>query len=174
MENNIIVLAFKEEPFNIEAGFDKDTKAEIFLETVFEWQESGLVDIQDAVVVIRGVGGDVKIKQTNSLAGKYALGGGGIGFLAGLLLGGPIGGIIVGSAVGAITGKMKDIGIDDKFIKEASEGLAPNSSALFLMGNSPDREALLETLNEYEALVAMTTLDEENEKALKRALSRGE
>ena len=35
---------------------------------------------------------------TRKRAGKYALGGGGIGLLAGMLLGGPIGGLVVGAA----------------------------------------------------------------------------
>ncbi len=174
MANNIIVLAFEEEPFNLEIVFNQPTQAENFLETVLEWQESGLIEIEDAVIAVRGVGGEVKIKQTQSLAGKYALGGAGIGFLAGMLLGGPIGGVIAGTAVGAISGKMKDLGIDNDFVEQISQGLPPNSSALFLMGKAADQEKMLEKLRPYKALVAVTTLDEEKEKALKRALSREE
>ncbi|UCD42047.1 MAG: DUF1269 domain-containing protein [Chloroflexota bacterium] len=178
MENNIIVLVFKEEPFGIgaavEEAFKEQTKAESFLETVLQWQDAGLVKIEDAVIVLRDTGGDVKIKQTKSLAGKYALGGSGIGLLAGLLLGGPIGGLIGGAAIGAITGKMKDYGIDDDFIKETSEGLTPNSSALFLLGKSRDREKLLEELKPFKALVATTTLSEDGERELRKVLSREE
>ena len=144
------------------------------METVLEWQESGLIEIEDAVVGPRGMGEDIKIKQTQSLAGKYALGGAGIGFLAGMLLGDPIGGLIGGTAVGAISGKMKDLVIDDDFIEQTSQGLPPNSSALFLMGKATDREEMLDRLRPYKALVAVTTLDEEKEKALKQALSREE
>ena len=172
MANNIIVLAFEEESFNIESAFNQPTKAENFLESVLEWQESGLIEIEDAVIVVRGVGEDIKIKQSQSLAGKYALGGAGIGFLAGMLLGGPIGGVIVGSAVGAISGKMKDLGIDNDFIEQTSQGLPPNSSALFLMGKANDQEKMLEKLRPYKALVAVTTMDKDREKALKQALSR--
>jgi uncharacterized membrane protein len=91
-----------------------------------------------------------------------------------MLLGGPIGGVIAGTAVGAISGKMKDLGIDDDFIEQISQGLPPNSSALFLMGKATDQEKMLEKLRPYKALVAVTTLDEEKEKALKQALSREE
>jgi uncharacterized membrane protein len=175
MDNNLVVLVFEEEPFE----FDKvmsvsSTKAEGFLETVQEWQENGLVEIEDAVIALRGVGTDIKIKQTESLTGKYALGGSGIGLLAGLLLGGPIGGLIGGAAIGAISGKMKDFGIDDKFIKEISAGLVPNSSALFLLGRSTDPEKFLEQVRPYKAFVATTTLGDEQEKALKKALEREE
>lgn len=84
-----------------------------FLENVLYWQDKGLVEIEDAVVAVRTADGDIKIKQTKS---KYTLRGSGIGLLAGMLLGGPIGGLSGGAIIGAISGKMKDIGIEDKFI----------------------------------------------------------
>lgn len=174
MDNNLIVLVFEEEPFDFENVMSGPTKAEGFLETVQVWQEEGLVQIEDAVIAVRGVGTDIKIKQTKSLTGKYALGGSGIGLLAGLLLGGPIGGLIGGAAIGAISGKMKDVGIDDKFIEEASEGLVPNSSALFLLGRSSDPEKFLEKVRPYKAFVAKTTLDDQQEKALRKALDQEE
>ena len=167
-------MAYEEESFNIESAFNQPTQAENFLETVHEWQESGLIEIEDAVVVLRGVGEDIKIKQTQSLSGKYAPGGAGIGLLAGLFIGGPIGGVVVGSVVGAISGKMKDLGIDNGFIEQTSQGLPPNSSALFLLGKSTDREKMLEKLRPYKSFVAVTTLDEDKETALKHALSREE
>ena len=68
------------------------------------WEEKGYFTVKDAVVVTRGGGSqDVQIKQTVKKAGKWSLGGGGIGLLAGFLLGGPVGGLIVGATVGAIT-----------------------------------------------------------------------
>ena len=174
MEHNLVMLVFEEEPFNVESEFNKDTKAEGFLEEALKWQEEGLVEIVDAVIAMRGVGFDVKIKQTQSLTGKYALGGSGIGLVAGLLLGGPIGGLIGGAAVGAIAGKMKDIGIDDKFIEETSAALVPNSSALYLLGKSSDPEKFVEKLRPFSAFVATTTLDDDQEKALKKALEQAE
>jgi len=174
MENSLIVLAFEEEPFNVEDAFSTTTKAEGFLENILMWQEQGLVDIEDAVVALRGKGGKLKIKQTKSLGGKYALRGSGIGLLAGLLLGGPIGGLAVGAGIGAISGKMKDIGIDDKFINEISEGLAPNTSGLFLLGKSNDPDKFLEQIRPFKAFVATTSLDPEREKALRDALKREE
>jgi uncharacterized membrane protein len=174
MDSNMIVLAFEEEPILAEWGFSEPTKADGFLETVLLWQEKGIVEVEDAVIAVRTQGGDIKIKQTTSLAGKFALRGSGIGLLAGLLLGGPIGGLIGGTAIGAIAGKMKDIGVDDKFIEQVSEGLAPNSSAVFLLGKSSEPEKLLEEMRPFKAFVATTTLDEEREKALRKALEREE
>ena len=174
MASNIVVLTFEEEPIKSDLPgitFNKPTKAEDFLEVALTWQEQGILEIEDAVVARRGESNDVIIKQTKSQAGRYALGGSGVGLLAGLLLGGPIGGLIGGAAVGAIAGKMKDYGIDDKFIKDMSKGLAPSSSALFLMGQSTDRDKLMEKLKPYQAFVASTTLSKEQEEELRRALT---
>lgn len=174
MDSNVIVLVFEEEPIVDDWSFSEATKADAFLENVLDWQEKGLVEVDDAVVAVRTAMGDIKIKQTKSLAGKYTLRGSGIGLLAGMLLGGPIGGLIGGATIGAISGKMKDIGIDDKFIKEISEGLVRNTSALFFLGKSSDPEKLLDELKPFKAFVATTSLDADREKALRKALEREE
>ena len=105
-------------------GFKTIDGAEIILENAHTWEEKGLVKL-NACVVSHGPGSDVQIKQPRKFGGKYALGGGGIGILAGLLLGGPVGGLIVGATIGAISGAMKDYGIEDKFIRAVADGLAP-------------------------------------------------
>lgn len=163
MESNIIVL-----------GFEAETAAEDMLATFMYLQEQGLVTIEDAVVATRGDGKDVQINQKHAVTGKYAFRGSGIGLLAGLLLGGPIGGLVGGATIGAIAGALKDSGIDDKFIRQTSEALSPNSSALFLMGKAQDRERFLEEIRPFKAYVATSTLSEEAEKTLREALAREE
>ena len=91
----------------------------------------------------------VRVKQTRGKKGKYAAVGGGIGLLAGALLGGPIGLLAVGAAsIGAITAAMKDFGIDDASIAAIKQSLQPNTSALLLLGHANDRDALLAKLRE--------------------------
>ena len=163
MESNVIMLAW-----------DDPTRAEDML-TMFEiWQEQGLITIEDAVVATLGDLPEVEIKQTQSVAGKYTLRGSGIGLLGGFLLGGPIGGLVAGAAVGAIAGHMKDLGIDDKFIRDSSEALRPNSSALFVMGRAEDPDGFYQELKPYKAVVATTTLSPEQEQRLRRALAEEE
>jgi len=175
MEYNIVVLAFEEErPVNYLDPATGPTKAENMLENVKMWQDQDLYELADAVIATCGPSGDVNIKQTQTLTGKYALRGSGVGLLAGILLGGPIGGLVGGAAVGAIAGKMKDIGIDDKFIKEVTQGLTPNSSALFLMGKALDEEKMMAEIKPFKALVASTTLSSEKEKQLQELLKREE
>jgi uncharacterized membrane protein len=160
MESNIIMLAW-----------DDPTRAGDMLSTFQTWQEEGLITIDDAVLAVREQSPEVEITQTQSVAGKYTLRGTGIGLLAGVLLGGPVGGLVAGAAVGAISGHMKDLGINDKFIRDATKALAPNSSALFVMGRAEDPEGFYKELKPYRAVVAMTTLSPEQEKRLRDALA---
>lgn len=109
----------------------------------------------------------LRVKQTRGKKGKYAAIGGGIGLLAGALLGGPIGLLAVGAAsIGAITAAMKDFGIDDTSIAAIKQSLQPNTSALLLLGHANDRDALLAKLREYDAKVVMTSLDPEVEREI--------
>lgn len=171
--------------------------AESMLENVNTWEKQGWLKVDDAVVVTRGTGSttaptaiaatnlekpvmipgstqntDVEIKQTLKRSGKFTLGGGGLGLAAGMLLGGPIGGLIVGATLGAITGAMQDYGIDDKFVKEVSAGLAPGTSALFLMTSGGDEEKILSELRPHKARLLSTTLSPERERALREALEK--
>lgn len=185
-------------PANIHVvAFDDPYGAENMLENVHTWEKNGWIKVADAVVVTRGSGSEgstmaamaggaeqpmtavpmggnteLEIKQTIKKRGKYTLGGGGIGFLAGMLLGGPIGGLVVGATVGAITGAMKDYGIPDKFIKEVSAGIGPGTSALFLMSSDGDPEKLLPELRVHKGRLLSTTLSPDQEKDLRDALDK--
>jgi uncharacterized membrane protein len=159
VESNIVVLAF-----------DGRYTAKATLKDIQKMEEDGLLEIKDAIVASSGPGGEVKIEQTHSDKGKFALRGSGIGLLAGLLVGGPIGGLVGGAAVGAIVGARKDHGIDDGFIEEMSESVRPDSSALFLMVSNTKVDETLERLKPFKARVLDTTLSEEQEKKLKNVL----
>jgi len=155
----------------IALAFEGEETAKGMLNDVLKMEEQGKIEVLDAVVASRGVGKNVNIEQTQSAKGKYAKRGTGIGFLAGLLLGGPILGAAGGAAVGAISGSMKDVGIEDDFIEKISTGLGPNSSAIFLMTQNADMEAVDKYLKPFKARVLSTTLDPEVETKLTKMLS---
>ena len=157
-------MADKDETSNIVVlGFEDMVGAENMLTNLETWEKEGYFTVKDAVVVTRGSGSaGVEIKQTVKKAGKWSLGGGGIGLLAGFLLGGPVGGLIVGATVGAISGAMKDYGISDKFIRDVSNSLPQESSALFVMTiptEGRDLDAFYAELKPFKAKVISTTLD---------------
>jgi uncharacterized membrane protein len=115
--------------------------------------------------------GKVQIEQTHHpLKKKYAGRGAAIGFVAGLLLGGPIGGLAVGAGIGAISGSMKDAGIKDDFIKQTAAALRPGTSALFILGHADDPSKLIEELRSFKPQVLTTSLDPETEQRLRDEL----
>jgi uncharacterized membrane protein len=160
MASQIVVLGFK-----IEQG------AEAMLKDIQKWQEEGLVELEDAVIASSGPGGHVEIQQTHKEGGKFTLRGGGAGLLAGLLLGGPILGFVGGAAAGAIAGALKDYGLDDGFIEEVSKWVQPNTSALFVLVNEVNADAVLDKLRPFEAVVLTTTLPQAGEQRLREALA---
>jgi uncharacterized membrane protein len=182
MASNLVVLSFE--------GVDT---AQGMLDNVRDMQARGLLHLEDAVVAYREPQGprvafmqldnnlasgpspvqsqpglsETVIEQTDSRRKRYAAAGAGIGMLAGLLLGGPIG----GAAVGAIIGALKDRGIDDKFIRNVSDSLKPDSSAIFLLVKDVDAPKVREELRPFKATVVHTTLPPEAEKQLRDALA---
>jgi uncharacterized membrane protein len=163
MAKNIVVL-----------GFKNQYGAEALLNNVQKWQEEGLIELEDAVIASRGPGGDVQIEQTHKQGGRFALRGGGAGLLAGLLLGGPVLGLVAGAAAGGIAGSLKDYGLDDNFVKEVSQWVRPETSALFLLVKEAKVDTLLEKLRPFEAVVLTTTLASEQEQRLRNSLAEEE
>jgi uncharacterized membrane protein len=163
MASNVVVL-----------GFEGQYGAETMLDNLKQWQEEGLIELEDAVLASRGEGKEVEIEQTHKKSRKPLVKGGGAGLLAGMLLGGPILGLAAGVAAGGISRARKDYGLDDEFVKEASEWVRPNKSALFLLVKQANAEEVLERLRPTQAVVLSTTLAPEAEKRLREALAEEE
>lgn len=161
MESKIVVL-----------GFDRQYGAEGLFEQIEQYAKDGLITIEDAVIASRGVGSQVDLKQTQPKSGKTALKGSGIGLLAGLLLGGPILGVAVGVSLGAMVGSIKDYGLDDKFIQGITEGLGPESSALFLLVKEAKTEEFLDKIKQFDARVLTTNLPSDKEEALRKQIEK--
>ena len=153
-------------------GFDHQYGAEGMLEHLNQFQQEGLIILEDAVIASRGVGDNVDIKQANPQTGKTSLKGSGVGLLAGLLLGGPILGAVTGAGIGAILGSVKDFGLDDHFVEGISESLKPKSSALFLLVKEAKTEELQGRFDNYETRVITSTLPPDKEKALEKFLGK--
>ncbi|MFO7631929.1 MAG: DUF1269 domain-containing protein [Caldilinea sp.] len=173
--------------------FEGQATAEALYEQIQQMEKNKLVVLDDAIILERepasehlhtlpgdarteemvapsgsaSVEHQVRVKQTRSKKGKYAAIGGGIGLLAGALLGGPIGLLAFGTAgLGAIMAALKDFGIDDASVGAIKQRMKPNSSALLLLGHATDRDAFLAKLREYDAQVVMTSLDPDVERKL--------
>ncbi|PWT99566.1 MAG: hypothetical protein C5B53_05250, partial [Candidatus Melainabacteria bacterium] len=114
-------------------AYDNMDKAQEMRTKLLKLQREYLVDLEDAVVVVRDPKGKVKLHQIISLPGAGALEGGFWGTLIGCLFFAPIFGMAIGAASGTIAGALADVGINDQFMKELGQNLTPGTSALCVL-----------------------------------------
>ena len=154
-------------------GFKDEFKADEVLLDLRKLEREYLIDLEDAVVVIRNKEGKVKIKQTQELVTSGALEGGFWGLLLGLIFFHPML-AIVGVAAGAISGVLTDIGIDDNFIREISNTIESGTSAIFVLARKSTPDKVLDELSKFEGKVLRTSLSKEDEAKLQAVLTKGE
>ena len=150
-------------------AFDNETDAEKLQTEMKRLQKEHLVTLEDAAVVVRKADGKVKVKQSTSLVGAGALGGAFWGLLIGLVFRAMWWGLAIGAVLGALRGKFKDIGIDDKFIKEVGETIQPGNSAIFLLIRESTPDKLIDELKGYKGTVLKTSLSTDDEAKLRAA-----
>ena len=161
-------------------GFDNPNDADRVLTELTRLQKEYLIDLEDAVVAIRGSDGAVRIKQSVNLVSLGAASGGLSGAIWGSLIGllflNPLAGFAVGGAVGAGSGALSssliDYGINDDFIKSIGNTLQPDTSALFLLIRKAQPEKVLKELAGFKGRVIRSSLSPEQESKLQDALSR--
>jgi uncharacterized membrane protein len=120
------------------------------LDMLKDLEKQKLVELDDAVIVVKDADGEVKVKETTDLTkAKGAAKGGTLGLVVGLMLGGPIGGVLLGAAAGALASRKVDLGIPKGKIDLLVQEMVNGSSALFVQGTSKRegvmRAAMLQT-----------------------------
>lgn len=161
-------------------GFDNANDADRVLTQLTRLQKEYLIDLEDAVVAIRGAEGPVRIKQSVNLVGLGAASGGLSGALWGSLIGllflNPLAGFAVGSVVGAssgaLSGSMADYGVNDEFIASLGATLKPDTSALFLLIRKSQPDKVLAELSGFNGRILRSSLSPEQEAKLQSALER--
>lgn len=161
-------------------GFDNPNDADRILTQLTRLQKEYLIDLEDAVVAIRGADGSVRIKQSVNLVGLGATSGGLRGAMWGSLIGllflNPLAGFafggMVGAGSGALSGSMVDYGINDDFIKSIGDTLQPDTSALFLLVRKSQPEKVLAELSGFKGRILRSSLSPEQEAKLQAALER--
>jgi uncharacterized membrane protein len=112
-----------------------------------------------------------KMRQLHNLTGEGALGGAFWGFLVGLLFLVPLLGAAIGAASGAFVGSLADVGIDDKFIKQAREQITPGTSALFVLSKDAVIDKVREAFAETHPELIQTNLSAAEEAKLRQAFA---
>lgn len=163
----------------IAVGFKDAEEADRVLFRLAKLKKEYLIDLEDAVVVIRDEAGKVHLKQSINLTTAGATTGfvsGSLwGTLVGLLFLNPFAGFVLGGAIGvgagALSGSLSDYGINDDFIKSLGETIPVNSSALFILVRKAQPEKVLAELAGVKGKVLRTSLSPDQEKKLQEALS---
>jgi uncharacterized membrane protein len=151
-------------------GYDSEVKAEEVRLALIKMQKDYLIDLADAVVVVRDAAGKVKLRQMYNLTAAGALNGGFWGSLVGLLFLNPLFGLAIGASAGAISGALSDVGIDDGVLKQMAETLKPNTAALCVLIRQMTADKVLEEIKPFGGTVIQSNLSHEDETKLRVAL----
>jgi uncharacterized membrane protein len=152
-------------------AFPTEAKAEEVRKRVLELQKEYLIELGDAVVVVKDPQGHIKLNQLMNTTVAGAASGALWGTLIGMLFLMPLVGTAVGAASGALGGALTDVGINDKFMKEAAEALQPGTAGLFLLIKKMTADKVLADLQGIGGVVMKTSFDETKEAALRAALA---
>jgi len=147
--------------------FENETGAAEMRDALVDLQKRHLVTLEDAAVVVRRQDGKVKVKQAVNLVGAGALGGAFWGMLIGLLFWMPWLGMAIGALSGAVGGALRDIGIDDHFIKEVGNTIEIGHSALFLLTRDIKPDKVVDELKPLGGKILQTSLSKEDEAKLR-------
>jgi uncharacterized membrane protein len=147
---------------------------------------SASLGLDDAVSVTVDSGGRHELHQSTDMTGEGALDGALVGLVAGVVLTLPFpflapfafaGAALAGSAIGALTGGVighyQDIGIHDDFVRDVTENLPADSSALFLLIEDAVAGEVLGELANYGGELLTTDLPDEQAERLRAALHGG-
>jgi uncharacterized membrane protein len=155
----------------IVAGFKGEFAADEVLLDLLKMKQIHLIDLDYAVVVARRDDGAIRVSHNNVVVHADATAGG----QWGILFGGPVG-YIIGAIIGAVIGEtvkgLKQIGIQDDFIKDVSETLEPGSSAIFIRVRKALSDKVVEELKNFHAKLLRSSLTITDETELLKVLGQ--
>ena len=129
--------------------YENEVKAEEVRLALIKLQKEYLVDLVDAVVVVRDDKGRVRLRQMYNLTLAGATSGGFWGALMGLIFLNPLFGFAIGAAAGAVSGALRDVGIDDNFMKELGQTLKPGTAALCVLIRQMTPDKVVEEIQKF-------------------------
>lgn len=139
-------------------SFEDKFKAEDVLLNFLKLEQEHLLELDDAVVVIKNADGKIRVKAYHDLTEH-------IPELGNELWGGIISAVVFHREVGIAEGVF-----DPDFLLKVEESLKPNSSALFVIVRSAEPQVLLAALSGAGGEIVRTTLSEKAQQKLQTAL----
>src|SRR5262249_7345880 len=129
--------------------YESEVKAEEVRLALLKLQKEYLIDLADAVVVVRDERGKVRLRQMYNLTAAGAISGGFWGALIGLIFLNPLFGMAIGAAAGAVSGALRDVGIDDNFMRELGHTLKPGTAALCVLIRQMTPDKVVAEIQQY-------------------------
>jgi uncharacterized membrane protein len=151
--------------------FHSEEKAEEVRQKLLGLQKDYLIELGDAVIAVKQPNGQIKLNQLVNTTAMGAASGAMWGTLVGLIFLMPLVGAAFGAASGALGGKLTDLGIEDKFMKEAAASLQSGNAALFVLIKKVTADKVLAELKGVGGKVMRTSFDHTKEQALRDALA---
>jgi len=155
----------------VEIAFPSEEKAEEVRQKLLDMQKEYLIELGDAVIAVKQPNGHVKLNQLVNLTASGAISGTLWGTLIGMIFLVPLAGAAIGAASGAISGALSDVGIDDRFMKDAAQSLQSGNATLFLLIRKMTTDKVLAALQGEGGTVIRTSFDDTKEEALRAALA---
>jgi len=134
--------------------------------------------IDDAAVVSRNKLGFTRIHSTWAQDDSAVGVGTGVGAVTGALLGvllgpgGALAGAAAGGSLGAMVGVGDEVAFDDPRLDDFAASLAKDTSALILVGEKPSLADFTSAVQPFGGKVIETNLDDNDVKALRKALKK--
>ncbi|MBK5933534.1 putative membrane protein [Rhodovulum imhoffii] len=134
-------------------------------------QDDYLLQLDD-IVVVTNEEGKPRLHQATDLTTLGAINGGWWGMFIGLIFLNPLLGMAVGAASGALGGRLADIGIDDRFMKDVGQTLKNGKAAVFVLVRDLTQDKVLDGIEAFRGKgnVFTTSLSQKDENALREAL----
>jgi uncharacterized membrane protein len=153
--------------------------AEQVLKELRRLEAAHLLRLEDCVIVNRADDGRLSMHRSVHQKLKDTALGLLLGAMLGKWFGAPLLGAGLGAAGGAIAKRLPDTAIDEGFVRELTQRLAPNSSAIFglIPRFSSDRvlsapDKVVPELGRFGGTVLHTTLSAEAEESLQAAIDK--
>jgi uncharacterized membrane protein len=155
-------------------GYDDMARADQVRDQITQlgWDRDYLI-LLDAVVVVRHADGSFTFDRKPFPVVANVLGCTVAGFLAGLLLAAPLTGAAVGAALGGLgsAASATIAGISADFIREVEGLMKPGTSALFVLDDEGDMDAILHTIRGLGGTVLKTNVDLKRAKLIQSTLA---
>jgi len=150
-------------------AFDSETGADQGREKLVQLNNEYVLNLVDAVEVVRHADNKVKVKNLRSLTGVGAMGGALWGTLFGLLFFMPLVGFAVGTVSGAIAGHFSHLGVSKDFLKQIEDTMKPGTSALAIIAANVTVDKVVQALSPLHPKVIRSSLSTEQEAKLNEA-----